>query len=261
MLGQVLQFPTWGWETLMKMVRCVALHDIQEAVLIGVRCGQFGFKHKHSCTCYITGRALSFLLSYLYAFCLSQLYINAPMPYIWLPTLVLCSFFDFTLLSSMDPEAIRLHADSAVLVAQHASGPLAHEHLVLVSLLALGTQPAVENKLLPCHQLCSCIIIVRVFLWKPNDEANRVHAENRCSYFYSDALHGKDPLSLLYFHLICFWLKGSWERLKKIMLSFQQELGTGLEGVWSRHPWHFIIHLFPEDIILFLVENCLGTIL
>ena len=57
------------------------------------------------------------------------------------------------------------------------------------------------------------------------------------------------------------WSVSGWSVLrrgwKKSCCPSSKELGTGLEGVWSSHPWCFITHLLPEDRILFLFENCL----
>lgn len=65
----------------------------------------------------------------------------------------------------------------------------------------------------------------------------------------------------LWFFCTFIWSVSGWRLLgkgwKKSRCPSSKEPGPGLEGVWSSHPWHFPTHLLPEDIILFLFENCL----
>lgn len=117
----------------------------------------------------------------------------------------------------------------------------------------------------PCYQLSPCIIIVHFFSTEsgmmkligfmlgtdvlPSAQMLRVAPSCWCS-------------SPVRFFCTLIWsvsgLKGSWDGWK-IMLSFHRELGASLEGVRSRHPGHFAIHLLQRDTIPFLFENCLGS--
>jgi hypothetical protein len=124
-------------------------------------------------------------------------------------------------------------------------------------LLACGTLPVAVSApaqvttlppIRPMYPNCT------FFCWKPNDEANKVHAENRCSYFCQMLHMARTGWHLVSARLFCtfIWSGSGWRVLGrgwKIMLSFHGELGTGLEGVWSSHPWHLIIHLLYKDII------------